>query len=100
MKKRKRNQKPWKDEVKRLRIVMDEKAYEGSPSGIIGELRQEHFHKDEFLDTESFLRYMQFNFKCVTGMPCELPEGTVDERARAMLERLAEIGALEILENG
>ncbi len=83
-----------------MRIAMDEKTFEGSPSGIIGELRQECFHKDEFPDTESFLRFMQFNFTNVTGLPCELPEGTLGERARAMLERLEEIGALEILEIG
>jgi hypothetical protein len=43
---------------------------------------------------------MRDSFVRLTDMPCPLPEGSLDVRARALLERLAEVDALEILEDG
>ncbi len=82
-----------------MRIRIDDDTYEGSPADIIDDLRERSFHKDDFPNTESFLRHMRNNFTRLTDMPCELPEGNADVRAKAMLERLAEVDALEILEN-
>lgn len=82
-----------------MRIRIDEDTYEGSPADIIDDLREQSFHKDDFPNTKSFLCHMRNNFTRLTDMPCELPEGSADIRAKAMLERLAEIDALEILES-
>lgn len=82
-----------------MRIRIDEDTYEGSPADIIDDLREQSFHKDDFPNMESFLRHMRNNFTRLTDMPCELPEGNADVRAKAMLERLAEVDALEILES-
>ncbi len=53
----------------------------------------------KFPDIESFLRYMRDSFVRLTDMPCILPEGSTEGRARAMIERMAEVDALEILED-
>ncbi len=82
-----------------MKIRIDEDVYEGSPADIIDDLREQSLHKDEFPNTNSFLRYMRDSFVRLTDMPCELPEGAIDIRARAMLEQLANIDALEILES-
>lgn len=83
-----------------MKIRIEEEVYEGSPADILDDLRQESFRKEDFPNTESFLRYMRNNFVRLTDMPCGLPKGSTEARARAMLERLADIDALEILEDG
>lgn len=83
-----------------VKIIFEEEVFEGAPSEIIGDLRGKNFRRDEFPNTESFLRCMRDRFVRLTDMPCLLPEGSLDVRARALLERLAEVDALEILEDG
>lgn len=82
-----------------MRIRIEEDVYEGSPADIIDDLREKNFHRDEFPDIESFLRYMRDSFVRLTDMSCTLPEGSTEVRARAMIERMAEVDALEILED-
>jgi hypothetical protein len=83
-----------------VKIIFEEEVFEGAPSEIIDDLREKNFRRDEFPSTESFLRCMRDSFVRLTDMPCPLPEGSLDVRARALLERLAEVDALEILEDG
>ena len=83
-----------------MRIRIEEDVCEGSPSEIMERLRDQSFDADEFADLDGYMRYLQSSFRRLTDIPCELPEGGTDVRARALLEQLAEIGALEILESG
>lgn len=41
---------------------------------------------------------MQNTIRRMTEQPCELPEGSTEERAAALIRVLGEIGALELLE--
>ena len=45
-----------------------------------------------------YIRYMQNTIRRMTEQPCELPEGSTEERAAALIRVLGEIGALELLE--
>ena len=44
------------------------------------------------------IRYMQNTIRRMTEIPCELPAGSTEERASALIRVLSEIGALELLE--
>ncbi len=81
-----------------MKIIFEGEVFEGTPSEIIDQFRRTTFDSSAFSDTVSFLRYMRDAFERVTELPCELPEGSLDERAEAMLYRLADIDALEIIE--
>ncbi len=83
-----------------VKIIFEEEVFEGAPSEIIDDLREKNFRRDEFPNAESFLRCIRDRFVRLTDMPCPLPEGSLDVQARALLERLAEVDALEILEDG
>lgn len=80
-----------------MKIIFEDHIFEGSPAEIIDQLRREAFDADSFPDSASFLIYMKATFERMTDMPCELPKGSLDERAKAMLQRLTDIDALEII---
>ena len=82
-----------------MKIIYEDEVYEGAPTEIIEEFRRESFDTDDYPDSAGFIRYMRNNFVRMTDMPCDLPDGNLDERARYMLERLADIDALEIIED-
>ena len=65
---------------------------------IEAQLRAMHFDADTFDGTEGYIRYMQNTIRRMTEQPCELPEGSTEERAAALIHVLGEIGALELLE--
>ena len=46
----------------------------------------------------NYIRYMQNTIRRMTEIPCELPAGSTEERAAALIHVLGEIGALELLE--
>ena len=73
-------------------------TYEGTPIEILTQLRAMHFDADTFDGTEGYIRYMQNTIRRMTEQPCELPEGSTEERAAALIRVLGEIGALELLE--
>jgi len=81
-----------------MKIRIEEDVYEGTPSEILERLRDQSFDADEFPDLDGYMRYMQNQFQRLTDASCELPPGNADVRAGALLERLADIDALEILE--
>jgi hypothetical protein len=81
-----------------MKIIFEDHIFEGSPAEIIDQLRRESFDADSFPDSASFLIHMKATFERMTDMPCELPKGNLDGRATVMLQHLAGIGALEILE--
>ena len=82
----------------RMRICIEESTYEGTPIEILTQLRALHFDAGTFDGTEGYIRYMQNTIRRMTEQPCELPEGSTEERAAALIRVLSEIGALELLE--
>ena len=81
-----------------MKICIEESAYEGTPIEILTQLRALHFDAGTFDGTEGYIRYMQNTIRRMTETPCELPEGSTEERAAALIHVLGEIGALELLE--
>lgn len=83
-----------------MKIRIEETTYEGSAAEILDQLRELSFDSAEFASTKNYIHYLRDNFARMTGLPCELPEGDTETQAGYMLDRLAEIGALELLEDG
>lgn len=81
-----------------MKICIEETIYSGSPSQILTQLRALHFDADTFAGVEGYIRYMQNTIRRMTELPCELPEGSTEKRAAALIHVLHEIGALELLE--
>ena len=82
----------------RLKIRIEQNVLEGTGTEIVNLLRQWTFDPDEFPDTESYILQLQDNYTRTTGLACDLPRGSTETRARAMLMQLAKIGALGLLE--
>ena len=81
-----------------MKICIEESTYEGMPIEILTQLCALHFGADTFDGTEGYIRYMQNTIRRMTEQPCELPEGSTEERAAALIHVLGGIGALELLE--
>ena len=81
-----------------MKICIEESTYEGTPIEILAQLRALHFDAGTFDGTEGYIRYMQNTIRRMTETQCELPEGSTEERAAALIHVLGEIGALELLE--
>ena len=83
-----------------MKIRIDERIYEGTGEEIMERLRHETFDPTEYPDTESYIWQLRSNFIRTTDLECDLPESGVERQARAMIDRLAKAGSLEVLDNG
>ena len=81
-----------------MKICIEETTYTGTPVEILSQLRAMHFDAGTFDGMEGYIRYMQSTIRRMTEQPCELPDGSTEERAAALIRVLGEIGALELLE--
>jgi hypothetical protein len=82
-----------------MKIRIEEEVYSGSPSFIMDQLLEQNFGKDDYGTMEEFLEESAETYSRLTDMPCELPGGTLDEKAKVLIYALAEIDALEVLED-
>ena len=80
-----------------MKLLIDETIYEGTALEILEQLRNLTFSPEEFPSADAYLRFLQDNVRRTAGLPCELPEGPIEERATAMLDLLEQLGALERL---
>ncbi len=99
MKSTKRRKRTRKDGDSRMKIIFEDEVFEGTPSEIIDQFRRDSFKADDFPDSASFLQFMRNNYVRMTDIPFDLPDGDLDTKAKAMLEELADIDALEIIED-
>ena len=83
-----------------MKIRIDERTYEGTAVEILDQLRLASFDPAEFPDAESYLWQLRSNFIRATDLDCPLPNGSLEQQARAMFALLAKAGALEVLEDG
>ena len=81
-----------------MKIQIDEDIYTGSAVEIMEQLRQQLFDTGDFPDVETYIWYLRQNYERMTGLRCNLPKGNLELRVRAMFYSLAEIGALQLLE--
>lgn len=82
-----------------MKILIESDLYEGSPSQIIEQLRENSFDKQAFPSLEQYIDYMCENFERFTEMPANLSNMDLNERARAIIMKLAEIDALEVVDS-
>ncbi len=83
-----------------MKIRINERVYEGTGEEIMERLRQETFDPTEYPDTESYIWQLRSNFMRATDLECDLPKAGVERQARAMIDRLAKAGSLEVMDNG
>ena len=83
-----------------MKIRIDERVYEGTGEEIMEQLRRETFDPTEYPDTESYIWQLRSNFMRATDLECDLPATGVERQARAMIDRLAKAGSLEVMDNG
>lgn len=82
-----------------MRVRIEDETYEGSAMEIMEQLWEGSFDQEQFPNIESYIRYQCRNFTRMTDMPCQY-ERDIHAQARALIAALAEIDALEVLENG
>lgn len=81
-----------------MRIKIDEEIYTGSAVEIMEQLRKEVWDTTALPDVETYIWYLKQNYERMSGLRCELSKGNLELQARAMFYSLAEIGALQLLE--
>lgn len=82
-----------------MKILIEEDVYEGTPEEIMEQLWDGSFDKEQFPDLDRYITYMSGNFERLTDIPCDMKGRTTDERARTLLLKLAEIDALEVIDD-
>jgi len=80
-----------------MKIRIETEVYEGSPADIVEQLWEDSFDKEQFPDLGRYIDYMAESFERMTDMPCIVPDGNIDDRAHAVLMRLQDIDALEVV---
>jgi len=81
-----------------MRIQIDEETYSGSAAEIMEQLRRQLWDTGDFPDVETYIWYLKNNYERMSGKECRLPQGSTEIQARSLIYSLAEIGALELLE--
>ncbi len=85
--------------MKCLKIQIEEEIYEGKPTEIIRLLWEYSFDKQQFPDLERYIAWMAENFERMTDLKCELSGMDTAAQAEKLLLCLADIDALEVIEN-
>ena len=83
-----------------MKINYEGMDYKGTAAEIIEQLRQANVSDGRIPDAESYIRFLCANFTRTTGLPCVISESvSVEDQARAMIKRLAEVGGLFLLDD-
>lgn len=82
-----------------MKIRIEEEIYEGTPRDIMEQMWYGSFDYELFSDLEQYINWMTKNFKRMTDRPCPAESRSIDDRARAVLKCLADIDALEVIED-
>ena len=81
-----------------MRIRIENDVYEGTPMEIMEQLWEGSFDHEQFPNIEAYIRYQYRIFIRMTDIPCQY-ERDIHAQARALIAALAEIDALEVLED-
>jgi len=82
-----------------MKILIDEEVYDGTPSDIMEQLWDGSFDRNQFPDLDRYITYMSGTFERLTDIPCDIKGRTTNERAHYLLLKLAEIDALEVIDD-
>lgn len=89
-----------KKEGDNMKVQIDDTIYEGTALEIVDRLRRENDDRNEYPDTESYIRQLRTNFMNSFKQDCVLPNTGLEDRARVLLFRLADVRSLEVLPDG
>lgn len=81
-----------------MKIRMEEEILSGTPVEIMEQLWEDSFDREQFPHIESYIRYLCETFTRMTDIPCPY-ERDVHAQAKLLIHALAEIDALEVLED-
>lgn len=81
-----------------MRIRIENDVYKGTPMEIMEQLWEGSFDQEQFPNIEAYIRYQYRIFIRMTDIPCKY-ERDIHAQARALIAALAEIDALEVLED-
>ena len=87
-----------------MKIRIEEEVFEGTPLQIMEQMRVFKIEPKRMqlvypkLEREPNICYVKDNFERMTEICCPLPEGSLEDKALAVLKALDAIQALEILE--
>ena len=80
-----------------MKVQIDDTIYEGTALEIVDRLRRENDEENEYPDAASYIRQLQSNFINTFLQDCVLPNTGLEDRARVLLFRLADVQSLEVL---
>ena len=83
-----------------MKVLIDNTTYEGTVAEIVDRLRLRNDERNDYPDTESYIQQLRSNFIRSTGEDCDLPESGLENRARVLIFRFADVGSLEVLPDG
>jgi len=82
-----------------MKVRIEEEIYAGTPSEIVELLRENAFDREQFPDLDGYIGYMCESFERMTDLSCTVRGESLDDRAKELLLRFADIDALEVLED-
>lgn len=81
-----------------MQIRIEEEILTGTPMEIMEQLWEDSFDQEQFPSIEAYIRYQCSNFTRMTDISCQF-ERDIHDQARTLILALAEIDALEVLED-
>lgn len=79
-----------------MKIRIEDRDYMGTPVEILDQLRLEA--GQGIPDVAEYIRFVQDNIQRMSGQPCTLDGGSTEKRALSLIDHLAALCALEVIE--
>ena len=79
-----------------MKIRIEDRDYMGTPAEILDQLRLET--GQGIPDVAEYIRFVQDNIQRMSGQPCPLDGGSTEKRAASLIDHLAALYALEVVE--
>ena len=79
-----------------MKIRIEDRDYMGTPVEILDQLRLEA--GQGIPDVAEYIRFVQDNIQRMSGQPCTLDGGSTEKRALSLIDHLAALYALEVIE--
>lgn len=79
-----------------MKVRIEDQDYRGTPVEILDQLRME---ADRGIpNVAEYIRFVQDNVQRMSGQPCTLDGGSTEKRAASLIDHLAALYALEVME--
>ena len=77
-----------------MKVIISGTAYEGMPVEIVNEMWENCFHKENFKDSEDYMKWMIENVEKFTGVKFSIEGSSLEDRTQSFLNRLETLGLL------